>query len=145
MKKTVWDRFWEKVDTSGECWLWKASLDLNGYGRFTIGRREEKAHRTAYILIKGSIPDNLVCDHLCRNSQCVNPNHIELVTQRENVLRGISLSAKRAKQIACHNGHAFTEKNTYIPIGTHARKCRECHKLRMRRERFLSANTYGCG
>jgi hypothetical protein len=82
------DRFWEKVDKSGECWLWQAGK-CAGYGRFFVpGSRPVPAHRWAYEALVGPIPDGLVIDHLCRNPACVNPAHMEPVTIVENVRRG---------------------------------------------------------
>ena len=85
-------RFWSKVQLPFhphlECWEWIASTEKAGYGVFALRKKVVKAHRVSYIANIGAIPDGLVTDHLCRNRRCVNPNHLELVTQRENVVRG---------------------------------------------------------
>lgn len=115
-------RFWAKVDKSGECWEWTASLKPNGYGSFVFEGRTWYAHRLAYTLARGEIPHGLQLDHLCRNRACVNPDHLEPVTCRVNLLRGETLTAARAAQTHCVNGHEFTPATTYIkPNG-----CRNC-------------------
>lgn len=85
------DRFWAKVDKTDACWLWTGGHNGLGYGRFQLGRRGRLvyAHRYSYELAKGAIPDDLVIDHLCRTSACVNPDHLEPVTIRENHMRGV--------------------------------------------------------
>ena len=123
-------RFWDKVDLTGgmaACWPWKASRSGRGrgYGQFHYPRRTSHlAHRLAYELIVGPIPAGLTIDHLCRNQICCNPMHMEPVTNRENILRGDSPSAKAARKTHCYRGHPFTPENT-IWVGY--RKCRTCH------------------
>lgn len=79
----VLEQFARKVVVTDTCWLWEASLFATGYGYF----QNQKAHRVAYELFKGSIPEGLVIDHLCRVKTCVNPNHLEAVTNHTNILR----------------------------------------------------------
>lgn len=84
-------RFWAKVDKQTDgCWIWSASryVRRGGYGQFNLNGTAVKAHRIAYELVKGPIPDGLVLDHLCRVTACVNPDHLEAVTQQENTRRG---------------------------------------------------------
>jgi hypothetical protein len=130
------ERFWPKVDRRGpnECWPWLACVLGTGYGQISAGSREEGmllAHRVAYTLLVGPIPDGLELDHLCRNRGCVNPAHLEPVTRQENVLRGIGISADNARKTHCKHGHEFTSENTEIYRGT--RHCRVCRRASWRR------------
>ncbi|MEU5302229.1 HNH endonuclease signature motif containing protein [Streptomyces noursei] len=120
------DRFLAKIrDAEGGCWEWTGGRTSDGYGTFWLDGRQQYAHRVAYETLRGPIPDGLVIDHLCRNRACANPAHLEAVTNRTNILRGVGFCASRAQQTRCVHGHAFTAPNTYIaPNGT--RKCRTC-------------------
>lgn len=83
------ERFHAKVRHAGNgCWLWTAYLDKDGYGTFLVDGKKLRAHRWAYDFYLGPVPSELVIDHLCRVPNCVNPLHLELVTRRENILRG---------------------------------------------------------
>lgn len=124
--RPAWARFWEKVDRSAECWTWKDVPTRAGYGLISVNDRRLYAHRFAYELFHGLIPDGLVIDHLCRNTRCVNPDHLEAVTQRENCLRGVSVSAINAAKTHCIHGHSFDDDNTYMPPGSNQRMCRTC-------------------
>ena len=124
------DHFWQYVAKSNptECWQWKGGTTGRGYGSFWDGARYTGAHRIAYSFAKGPIPEGLQIDHLCRNKLCVNPAHLEAVTQKVNVLRGIGITAQNAKKTHCVNGHEFTKKNTMQWSG--GRACKACHNLR---------------
>lgn len=120
------------VDENG-CWLWPTRLDRDGYGSIRVDGRHRSAHRVSYETFIGPIPDGLVIDHLCRRRNCVNPSHLEAVSQRENVLRGSSLFAQRAKATHCKRGHPFDEANTYRWGSFRAcRMCRDAHAQRYR-------------
>lgn len=110
------------------CWLWRGNIHKEGYGRFHVNGCKQLAHRVSYELFRGRIPEGMQIDHLCRVRFCVNPNHLEVVTGRENTLRGEGICAKWAKQTHCLHGHEYTPENTYM-YGRW-RYCRECARLR---------------
>lgn len=124
------ERFWTKVQRDGlnNCWEWQAYRSADGYGIFQWHRtKAEKAHRTAWILTHGAIPEGLVVDHLCRNRGCVNPRHMELVTSVENTKRGREVTTE------CPHGHEYTPDNVlYTSQGY--RYCRTCKNERVRRK-----------
>lgn len=107
------------------CWLWTRVKTPQGYGLFWNGQRRVGAHRYSYERFVGPIPTGLTIDHLCRVHSCINPQHLEAVTNRENALRGVSPVAQRARQTHCKRGHEFTPENTYR-VGKHGRGCRQC-------------------
>jgi hypothetical protein len=115
--------FFRRVRVVGECWEWTGARERKGYGRF----RSQPAHRWSYELLRGEIPEGLFLDHLCRNRACVNPWHLEPVTNRVNILRGVSFAAINAHKTHCIRGHEFTPENTYM--STKGRNCRACMKL----------------
>ena len=108
---TVWDRFWSKVDASGDCWEWTAALAVRGgYGWFNPGNdRPTTAHRVAWRLLVGPLPEGLELDHLCRNPPCVNPDHLEPVSHSENVRRGASPRILASRRGTCQRGHPRSE------------------------------------
>ena len=129
MSISVKDRFWKKVQipqTDDGCWNWLGAKSPNGYGKGYDGNKVISAHRLAFILLRGPIPQGLQIDHLCRNRSCVNPEHMEAVSQRENLLRGIGTAAVNFKKTHCINGHEFTPENTKMDRGW--RRCRACAK-----------------
>jgi len=109
-----------QIPESG-CWIWEGAT-FYGYGQVTINNKTRRVHRLMYEIEHGPIPPGLVCDHLCRVRCCVNPHHIELVTDRENLGRGIASSSHAIRTNTCKHGHAFTPENTLIRKGF-----RECH------------------
>jgi hypothetical protein len=119
------ERFRTKVQVAPNgCWVWVAARDNHGYGRYGIDGRAATAHRVAYQTLVGPIPDGLHLDHLCRVRACVNPEHLEPVTCRENVLRGVGPSALHSVKTHCPEGHEYTEENTYLYRGM--RYCQTC-------------------
>lgn len=154
---TLAARFWAKVDKRGptECWEWVRYLNVYGYGQFSVNARVTKlAHRMAYELMLGPIPDGLVIDHLCNNPRCVNPAHMEAVTQDVNAQRrhartGCSPSKTRPlrHRIAthCKNGHELNEASILIRADGYV-SCRICqrrhrlaHRDKLRDKRRVAA------
>ncbi|MDQ6875417.1 MAG: HNH endonuclease [Actinomycetota bacterium] len=122
------DRFWTKVAPAGsnDCWLWQGST-TPVYGIFFDTVRY-LAHRWAYESLIGPIPEGLQIDHLCRTPTCVNPWHMEPVSQRVNIMRSESFTAKAAQKTHCVNGHEFSEANTHVraTASGRERRCRAC-------------------
>ncbi len=116
--------FWSHVDATGDCWEWTAYRNPAGYGHFT----KKYAHRVAYETLVGPIPAGLQIDHLCRNTSCVNPDHLEPVTPRENTLRS---PASRPRQ--CPQGHPRTPETRYRLKDGRMGECKACCANRRRR------------
>lgn len=116
------DGFWSRVEKTGSCWLWKSTVGRNGYGYFRTTKRNRLAHRVAYELVVGPIPDGLHLDHLCRVRHCVNPSHLEPVTPGENIRRG-----EPANRTHCPREHEYTPENTRVRGGK--RHCLACHRI----------------
>ncbi len=105
------ERFWEKVDASGDCWEWTASCQPSGYGQISIGHDGTLlAHRVAWELLVSPIPIGMQLDHLCRNKRCVNPDHLEPVTWQENLRRGAPGAADQLRgRTHCKWGHSLED------------------------------------
>lgn len=136
-------KFWRKVTPSddGSCWIWQGKKNRYGYGRMTPGYRgtgEKGAHRVAYELLVGPIPEGLVLDHLCRVRDCVNPAHLEPTTIGENVMRGDTHGARNRAKTHCAQGHPFIADNIYASAGR-ARECRTCKLVAVRKYRATHA------
>lgn len=130
--------FFSQINKNGDngCWLWQGKKDNLGYGRYG---KQYRAHRWSYEYHKGPIPEGLQIDHLCRNRACVNPDHLEAVTKKENTLRSLAPTAINARKTHCYKGHPFDERNTYVtPEGW--RTCRACKNEKHRRRRTRLRN-----
>lgn len=127
-KSKAYSRFMIKVNKTDNCWLWTACKNVNGYGVFGLEGKPHLAHRVSYEMHVGPISKGLVIDHLCRNRSCVNPEHLEPVDQRENIMRGESPAARCAKVTHCPQGHEYNKENTRLYRGY--RYCRVCDRQR---------------
>lgn len=147
----VEERFWSKVDRSGgpqACWPWLGTLERSGYGQFFDPNHEPrlaKAHRYAYELLVGPVPGGLDLDHACHtrdeqcnlksacpHRRCVNPAHLEPVSERENLLRSRNHMADQAKRTHCVHGHELSGENL-VMRSDGGRRCRTCKNAGARR------------
>ena len=129
---------WSRIDKTDSCWLWRGPT-RSGYGRVKLNGATRTAHRVVYELLVGPIPDGLQLDHLCRVRNCVNPEHLDPVSARENTLRGNGVAAVHARKTHCSKGHLFDEKNTHRIYGTW-RQCRTCNNEYSRIKRLEKRN-----
>ncbi len=147
---SVLEEFMQHVspEPNSGCWLWAGAVDTGGYGAVKWNGRFTTAHRKSYELHIGPIPEGLYLDHLCRVRCCVNPKHVEPVTNSENCKRGKSGEFNRSKS-HCPSGHEYTPENTYHSVrrnGWKRRQCATCVKDRQKRLRACprSARSSDC-
>ena len=128
-------RFANKISyLDNGCWEWQG-VTAAGYGKMRVKYKRVPAHRIAYQIFRGDIPEGMEIDHLCRNTKCVNPMHIEAVTHTENVRRGIGGINNKLKT-HCPQGHEYIPSNVYLLNGS--RYCRRCRNERMQHKRAAS-------
>ena len=119
-------KFWKKVDKTEDCWLWTGYTDQDGYGIAHLHRKNQKAHRMAWQLMIGEIPEGTQLHHACHTPNCVNPAHLEPVMP--------SVHAKRHSDTKthCKNGHEYSENSFYyvenLATGNRGRRCRVCNR-----------------
>jgi hypothetical protein len=125
------DRFWTRVTPKRfGCWIWEGGKDSNGYSFISWEGRNIRGHQLAYQQLVGPVPEGLQLDHLCERKACVNPNHLEPVTQIVNILRSAtSVPGMNARKSHCKYGHPFSQENTYRTSRGH-RQCRSCRRAR---------------
>lgn len=144
-------KFFTRLDITGFCWLWRGKLTDKGYATTSFNGRSTGAHRKAYTLLMGPIPEGLTLDHLCRIRHCVNPDHLEPVTQQENTARAkafrnlagthtrVPKQPKPRLQLThCRNGHELTEDNTLVSklsTGSVRVRCKTCQHDTQERNR----------
>jgi hypothetical protein len=121
----------EYAVNSAGCWVWLGPTTGRGYAAIRVGKITKAAHRIYYCESGKEIPPGLLLDHKCRNILCVNPDHLEPVTNRENTLRGIGPTAKNALKTRCPKGHLYEEDNVAIRRGR--RHCKECQRAHNRK------------
>lgn len=134
---TLQDRIKNSIETDPHgCWIWQLRcMPTEGYGLIAVNSHPRMAHRVSYETFVGPIPEGLQLDHLCRVRACVNPEHLEPVTARENVLRSpIAQAALNAAKTHCPWEHEYTPENTYL-YGPHGRwrLCKACARSRSRK------------
>jgi hypothetical protein len=150
MPRDLIDRWWLRVQKSEDpdgCWEWIGAKWSRGYGKFTLPGSQKRvaAHRWGYEQLVGPVAVHLHMDHLCRNTSCVNPAHLEPVTCSENVRRGVIGEASRQRAQArthCLHGHPYDEANTYYRPDKPGRQCRACGRdvaARRRQQRKATA------
>jgi hypothetical protein len=147
------ERFFEKVDKNGpyneilksRCWIWMGAIATWGYGQFHVygsgkARVRTSAHRYSFEIHKEKIRKGFTPDHLCKNTTCVNPDHMEVVLERENIYRSNCLGAINRRKVFCKNGHFFDKDNTLVQFDAgHPRghrRCRMCEAERYKRNRL---------
>lgn len=133
--ETLKHRLLSSFNKKGDCWIWNKSLTCWGYGQTTYKHKPYSAHRLMYMTFVGPIPEGLELDHLCRNRNCINPEHLEPVTRSVNLTRSpITKAGINARKTHCKNDHELIGDNLYIkPNG--ARNCRTCRNISSMKQR----------
>jgi uncharacterized small protein (DUF1192 family) len=136
-EEMFWEKFDSLVDKSGECWVWLGGSHDGRYGTVRYRGGSRAVHRLSYTRSKGKIPVGLVLDHLCRNTRCVRPDHLEAVTNKENIRRGTGVAALNAAKTECSRGHPLSGDNLHVDKRTGDRICRAC--LAFHKEKRITA------
>ena len=144
------NRLWQSIGCAvrmpNGCWEWCGTTKDNGYGiRYGVFKwrnwgktKQGYAHRLAYIIFYGDIPKGKEINHLCKNTLCVNPQHLQAATRRENLLHGDTFASKNCSKDRCIHGHLFDESNTHFTTDG-SRKCRACDRIK--RQKYVAAHS----
>jgi hypothetical protein len=136
-KEFLFNKSYQEPNTG--CWIWSGDSVKGGYGRVVNNGRKWLAHRLSYIVFNGEIKKGLTIDHKCVQPSCVNPNHLEAVTMKENTLRGSSFALKNKLKTHCPQGHEYSIENTFIHKDNR-RECRACMRIRGLKRYYKNKN-----
>lgn len=125
-KETVAERILSNIENWKDCWNWKGTVSKD-YAVMKLHSRQVRVHRLIYELLVAPIPKGYVVDHVCKNKKCINPNHLQPVTSKENTLRGTSIPAINSKKTHCKRGHSLEGGNLLKGQGNH-RRCKLCKR-----------------
>jgi hypothetical protein len=137
----------QPVPFSG-CWIWMKSIGTNGYGKTWHNNKTALAHRVAWIITEGEISNELELDHLCRVRSCINPQHLEPVTPKENLSRSPLIGLRGApvhhrNKTHCPKGHPYSGENLYLSPKSGGRVCKICKSesgKSEKRQEYVKAN-----
>lgn len=146
------ERFIARVEPepNSGCWLWVGRVDGAGYGAFSIGDgKQTGAHRFSYLVFVGAIPDGMLICHKCDQASCVNPDHLFVGSNRDNLIDCVNKGRHHhAMKSVCVHGHALSLARIRVRGGRKIRECRECNRLaaisyRRRRRQGVVAENFG--
>lgn len=132
LKSRLLDKSMPEPNTG--CWFWMGDTVKGGYGRTTIGRVKVLSHRASYECFVNKIPKGLTVDHKCNQPNCINPQHLEAITQYDNTMKGKSFSTINAQKTHCPKGHEYNQENTFYYKINARRDCKICMKERGRKQ-----------